>query len=70
MLVLPFYDMRRLAGEIALADNLTEGRLEIGVGRGAFIYEFTRFGVPVEESRERFDEACVLRKLLTEEEVS
>ena len=36
VLVLPFYDMRRLAGEIAQADQLTKGRLEIGVGRGAF----------------------------------
>lgn len=71
VLVLPFYDVRRLAGEIALADCLTEGRLEVGVGRGAFNYEFGRFGVPAEESRERFDEALlVLRKLLTEEEVS
>ena len=28
---------------------------QLGVGRGAFRYEFDRFGVPVEESRERFD---------------
>ncbi|MGF7162121.1 alkanesulfonate monooxygenase SsuD/methylene tetrahydromethanopterin reductase-like flavin-dependent oxidoreductase (luciferase family) [Rhodoligotrophos appendicifer] len=70
VLVLPFYDIRRLAGEIAQADCLTEGRIQIGVGRGAFRYEFDRFNVPVEESRERFDESLnILIKLLTEEEV-
>jgi alkanesulfonate monooxygenase SsuD/methylene tetrahydromethanopterin reductase-like flavin-dependent oxidoreductase (luciferase family) len=71
VLVLPFYDIRRLAGEIAQADCLTDGRIQIGVGRGAFRYEFDRFNVPVEESRERFDDSLnLLIKLLTEEEVS
>jgi alkanesulfonate monooxygenase SsuD/methylene tetrahydromethanopterin reductase-like flavin-dependent oxidoreductase (luciferase family) len=71
VLVLPFYDVRRLAGEIALCDNLTEGRLELGVGRGAFLYEFDRFGITVDEGREKFEESlALLKKLLTEEEVS
>ena len=71
ILVLPFYDIRRLAGEIAQADCLTGGRLQIGVGRGAFRYEFDRLGVPVEESRERFDESLeLLLKLLSETEVA
>jgi alkanesulfonate monooxygenase SsuD/methylene tetrahydromethanopterin reductase-like flavin-dependent oxidoreductase (luciferase family) len=71
ILVLPFYDVRRLAGEIAQADCLMGGRLQIGVGRGAFRYEFDRLGIPVEESRERFDESLeLLIKLLSEVEVS
>jgi alkanesulfonate monooxygenase SsuD/methylene tetrahydromethanopterin reductase-like flavin-dependent oxidoreductase (luciferase family) len=71
VLVLPFYDMRRLAGEIAQADCLTGGRIQLGVGRGAFRYEFAAFGVPVEEARERFDDALnLLIKLLSETEVS
>jgi alkanesulfonate monooxygenase SsuD/methylene tetrahydromethanopterin reductase-like flavin-dependent oxidoreductase (luciferase family) len=71
VLVLPFYDMRRLAGEIAQADCLTGGRIQLGVGRGAFRYEFDAFGVPVEESRERFDDSLnLLIKLLSETEVS
>ncbi|MGE0213752.1 MAG: LLM class flavin-dependent oxidoreductase, partial [Parvibaculaceae bacterium] len=38
---------------------------------GAFRYEFDRFNVPVEESRERFDDALsLLINLLSEEEVS
>jgi alkanesulfonate monooxygenase SsuD/methylene tetrahydromethanopterin reductase-like flavin-dependent oxidoreductase (luciferase family) len=71
VLVLPFHDMRRLAGEIAVADILCDGRVILGVGRGAFGYEFDRFGVTLEESREKFDESLdVMQKLLTEEEVS
>jgi alkanesulfonate monooxygenase SsuD/methylene tetrahydromethanopterin reductase-like flavin-dependent oxidoreductase (luciferase family) len=71
VLVLPLFDMRRLAGEIALADHLTDGRIEIGVGRGAFKYEFDRFGISLEDSRKLFDEALpLLERLLTEYEVS
>ncbi len=71
VLVLPFLDMKRLAGEIALTDCLTGGRLEIGVGRGALAYEFKRFGVSVEDSRAHFDESlAVLEALLGREEVS
>ena len=63
--------MRRLAAEIALADILTDGRIRIGVGRGAFSYEFIRYGVPFGKSREIFDESIeVLEALLSEEDVS
>ena len=36
--VLPLHDMRTFAGEVAIADILTEGRLILGVGRGAFAW--------------------------------
>ncbi|MGC1488557.1 MAG: LLM class flavin-dependent oxidoreductase [Albidovulum sp.] len=43
----------------------------LGVGRGAFKVEMERLGVPMEETRERFDESLdVLQALLNEEEVS
>ena len=68
--VLPLHDMRIFAGEVALADILTNGRLILGVGRGAFAYEMARLDSPIEESREKFDESLdVLLKLLTEYEV-
>lgn len=71
VVVLPLHDMRRLAAEIALADILTEGRIQIGAGRGAFPYEFIRFGVPFDKSREIFDESLeVLQALLSEKDVS
>jgi alkanesulfonate monooxygenase SsuD/methylene tetrahydromethanopterin reductase-like flavin-dependent oxidoreductase (luciferase family) len=56
VLVLPFYHPLRLAGEVAVADILTGGRLEIGVGRGAYPYEFERYAVPFTEGRDRTQE--------------
>lgn len=68
--VLPLHDMRVFAGEVAMADILTDGRLVLGVGRGAFAYEMARLGSPIEESRAKFDESLdVLLRLLTEYEV-
>src|SRR5260370_1258020 len=57
VLVLPFYHPLRLAGEIAVADVLTGGRLDIGVGRGAYPYEFARYGIPFDEGRARTQES-------------
>jgi len=69
--VLPLHDMRVLAGEIVCADIFTDHRLMLGVGRGAFAFEMDRMGVPLETSREKFDESLdLLQRLLSEEEVS
>ena len=69
--VLPLHDMRTYAGEVATADILTDGRLILGVARGAFPWEMKRLGTPIEHSKEKFTESLeVLQKLLTEEEVS
>lgn len=38
----PYWNPLRAAGEIALTDILTGGRLEVGFGRGAYQYEFGR----------------------------
>lgn len=71
VVVLPIHDMRVLAGEVAQADILCDGRLILGVGRGAFAYEMGRMGVPIETSRAKFEESLeVLTALLTREEVS
>ena len=71
VVVLPVHDMRTYAGEVATADILTEGRLILGVGRGAFAWEMKRLGTPIESSREKFTESLdVLQKLLNEEEAS
>ncbi|MCV6593402.1 MAG: LLM class flavin-dependent oxidoreductase [Silicimonas sp.] len=71
IVVLPLHDMRVYAGEVVCADIFTKGRLMLGVGRGAFAYEMERFGVPMDETQDRFNESLdLLQKLLTEEEVS
>ena len=69
--VLPLHDMRTYAGEVATADILTDGRLILGVARGAFPWEMKRLGTPIEHSKEKFTESLeVLQKLISEEEVS
>ena len=42
---LPYYDPYRLANEISMLDQMTNGRLEVGVGRGVSATEATWFGV-------------------------
>ena len=54
----PFYNPLRLAEEVALLDVLSGGRVNWGAGRGFDRHEFAAFGVPPEESSDRFRE-CV-----------
>jgi len=57
VVVLPLHHPLVVAEEIATADLLSGGRLDVGLGRGYQTYEFERFGHSLDESRERFDEA-------------
>lgn len=69
--VLPIRDMRVFAGEVVQASILCDGRLVLGVGRGAFAYEIERLGTPMTELKRKFEESlAVLEALLTKEEVS
>jgi alkanesulfonate monooxygenase SsuD/methylene tetrahydromethanopterin reductase-like flavin-dependent oxidoreductase (luciferase family) len=52
-----FYHPLRVAEEVALLDVLTGGRINWGAGRGFDPREFSIFGVPTDESTERFREA-------------
>ncbi|MFA5120945.1 LLM class flavin-dependent oxidoreductase [Zavarzinia sp.] len=47
VVVLPLYHPMRVAQEIALVDQLSEGRFVLGVGTGYQAYEFERYGVDV-----------------------
>ncbi len=68
---LPLRDMRVFAGEVVQAQALCEGRLMLGVGKGAFGVETGLMGVPMTETKARFEEAlAVLEALLTRAEVS
>jgi alkanesulfonate monooxygenase SsuD/methylene tetrahydromethanopterin reductase-like flavin-dependent oxidoreductase (luciferase family) len=51
-----FYHPLRLAEELALVDNLSEGRLNVGFGRGFDQTEMDAFGVSADTSYERFHE--------------
>ena len=67
-LVLPYRNPIQAAGEIAQADNATGGRLDIGVARGAYEFEFDRLGIPFSESLPRFIETLDSMRLLLESE--
>src|ERR1700744_5962441 len=67
----PFYHPLRLAEEVALLDVLSGGRVNWGAGRGFSRGEFTAFGVPPEESTERFRENVeIVLRAWTEERLS
>lgn len=54
--LLPLYEPLRLVEEFAMLDQMSRGRLQIGVGRGISPYEVGYFGVTPGESRSRFHE--------------
>jgi alkanesulfonate monooxygenase SsuD/methylene tetrahydromethanopterin reductase-like flavin-dependent oxidoreductase (luciferase family) len=61
--VLPLHNPLRLAETAATVDQLSGGRLDLGVGRGYQVGEFTGFGVDMAEKKERFDEAMEVLRL-------
>lgn len=67
--VLPvFNNPVKLAGEIGMVDAISNGRLEVGFARAFLPHEFARFGVPMAESRSRFEEGLAQVRLLLEQE--
>jgi alkanesulfonate monooxygenase SsuD/methylene tetrahydromethanopterin reductase-like flavin-dependent oxidoreductase (luciferase family) len=60
VIVLPWHEPVRCAEQIALLDNLSGGRLILGVGRGLGRIEFEGFRVDMDTSRERFVEYAQL----------
>ena len=59
VLQLPFHHPVRLAVQLALLDNLSKGRIDVGVGKGTIYneYEFVGHGLRSDDSRERMEEA-------------
>ena len=47
-IIAPFWDPLRVAGECALLDVISNGRMEVGLARGAYQFEFDRLmgGMP------------------------
>src|ERR1700677_332215 len=55
--ILPWNDPLRAVEKLSLLDHLSNGRCLAGFGRGLAKMEYAHFGIPMEESRGRFDEA-------------
>ncbi len=56
VIVLPWHDPLRVAEQIALLDNMSGGRMILGIGRGLARIEYEGFRVDMNTSRERFVE--------------
>jgi len=56
--ILPWNDPLRVAEKVALLDELSDGRVIFGMGRGLSRREYEQFGIDMDSSRERFDEAA------------
>src|SRR4051794_743997 len=56
---LPFHHPVRLAVQLALLDNLSKGRIDVGIGKGTVYneYEFVGHGLRSNDSRARMEEA-------------
>ncbi|MBJ22685.1 MAG: LLM class flavin-dependent oxidoreductase [bacterium] len=60
---LPMYNPLRLVEEVCMLDHMSNGRLDLGVGRGISPFELSYHGVPISESRARFNETLEILEL-------
>jgi alkanesulfonate monooxygenase SsuD/methylene tetrahydromethanopterin reductase-like flavin-dependent oxidoreductase (luciferase family) len=56
--VLPWHDPLRLAEQVLMLDNLSNGRVILGLGRGTGKVEFDGFGQDMGRARQHFKEAA------------
>lgn len=63
VLLLPLGHPVRLAEEVATLDHLSQGRLNLGIGRSSFPRAYEGYNIPYEESRERFQEYLDVMRL-------
>src|SRR5215472_4003989 len=63
VLLLPLGHPVRLAEEVATLDNMSQGRLDLGIGRSSFPRSYEGYNVPYEESRTRFREYLEVMRL-------
>ncbi len=69
--VLPLWNPIRVAEEVALLDNLTEGRLECGFGAGIGPFTFAAYNIPWDQKREMTLEALqIIKGIWTHESFS
>jgi alkanesulfonate monooxygenase SsuD/methylene tetrahydromethanopterin reductase-like flavin-dependent oxidoreductase (luciferase family) len=53
IVVAPLYTPSRLIADAAMVDQLSEGRLNLGIGSGYQQFEFERFGVSLDSAKQR-----------------
>jgi alkanesulfonate monooxygenase SsuD/methylene tetrahydromethanopterin reductase-like flavin-dependent oxidoreductase (luciferase family) len=69
--LLPLYHPIRLAEEIAMLDQLSRGRLDVGVGRGRSPIELMLYGTDYAQGQAIFDEAlAVLQQAVADDHIN
>ena len=69
--VLPLWNPIRVAEEVALLDNLTEGRVECGFGAGIGPFSFAAYNIPWDQKREmRLEALGIIKGIWTHESFS
>jgi alkanesulfonate monooxygenase SsuD/methylene tetrahydromethanopterin reductase-like flavin-dependent oxidoreductase (luciferase family) len=63
IIVVPLHHPIQLAERVALLDVLSEGRFDLGCGRGHIRRAFEGMDLPMEDAGERFDEYLAIAKL-------
>jgi alkanesulfonate monooxygenase SsuD/methylene tetrahydromethanopterin reductase-like flavin-dependent oxidoreductase (luciferase family) len=58
VVVLPWHDPVRVAEEFVMLDNLSDGRVVVGVGRGLARVEYAGFRLDMNQSRTTFNESA------------
>lgn len=60
-IILPWHkDPLRVATDMSMLDNMSNGRALIGMGRGLARVEYDGFGIDMDTSRERFNESAAM----------
>src|SRR5579875_891482 len=68
VLLLPLHNPLRVAEDAATVDIISNGRLDLGLGQGYRVPEFTGFGVPRKERGARLEEGTeIIRRAWTED---
>ena len=69
VMVLAWHNPAMLAEQAATLDVISNGRLELGIGKGYRASEFSGFAMPMQEAEGRFEEAfAVLKRAFTSQE--
>jgi natural product biosynthesis luciferase-like monooxygenase protein len=60
IVVLPLHNPIEIAEQMAMIDLMSDGRVELGVGRGFVAYDYDRFGVALEGAQDRLKDGLEL----------
>jgi alkanesulfonate monooxygenase SsuD/methylene tetrahydromethanopterin reductase-like flavin-dependent oxidoreductase (luciferase family) len=53
VIVLPLHNPIEIAEQLAMVDLMSNGRLQLGVGRGSLAYDYEMLSLPLEDAQER-----------------